>query len=124
MSEMQTREVWKAVLGELQLQVPKPMFETWLKRTTGVRYDEEVFVVGAPTPFAVEWLERRMYHAIQTIVQKVTRMPLEVRFQVLGGAGVNDDEGEDWQDQPAEALGSRPGEYATGSKYSISSGCV
>ena len=115
MSEMQTREVWKAVLGELQLQVPKPMFETWLKRTTGVRYDEEVFVVGAPTPFAVEWLERRMYHAIQTIVQKVTRMPLEVRFQVLGGAGVNDDEGEGWQDQPTEALGSRPGEYATSS---------
>ncbi len=82
--------IWKLVLGELQLQVPKPMFETWLKRTAGVRMDDEVFVVGAPTTFSVEWLERRMYHAIQTIVQRVTMKPLEVRFQVWGSAGFNE----------------------------------
>ena len=88
--DISVKETWKAVLGELQLQVPKPMFETWIKRTIGVRMDDEVFVVGAPTPFAVEWLERRMYHAIQTLVQKVTLKPLEVRFQVLGGVGIDD----------------------------------
>ena len=84
------REVWKAVLGELQLQVPKPMFETWLKRTTGVFMNGESFIVGAPTPFSVEWLERRMYHAIETIVEKVTLKPLEVSFQVVGSAGFNE----------------------------------
>ena len=84
MSELTTEEVWRAVLGELQLQVPKPMFETWLKRTKGISYNDSTFIVGAPTPFAVAWLERRQYHAIQTIVGKVTRLPLEVQFQVLG----------------------------------------
>ena len=81
-------EVWSAVLGELQLQVPKPMFETWLRRTSGVFMDREVFIAGVPTPFAVEWLERRMFHAIQTVVQKVTREPLEIQFRVVGSLGM------------------------------------
>ena len=87
-------EVWSAVLGELQLQVPKPMFETWLRRTSGVFMDREIFIAGAPTPFAVEWLERRMFHAIQTVVHKVTREPLEVRFQVVGSRGMATSDGE------------------------------
>ena len=81
-------EVWSAVLGELQLQVPKPMFETWLRRTSGVFMGREVFIAGAPTPFAVEWLERRMFHAIQTVVHKVTREPLEIQFRVVGSWGM------------------------------------
>jgi hypothetical protein len=48
MSESTAREVWRAVLGDLQLQLPRPTFETWLKPTEGVAYDDHVFVVEAP----------------------------------------------------------------------------
>ena len=85
MNEQSTREIWKAVLGELQLQLPRPTFETWLKHTDGVSYDEHQFVVEAPTPFAVAWLERRMYDAIQKTVEKVTDRPLDVVFRVRQG---------------------------------------
>jgi chromosomal replication initiator protein len=85
MNEQSTREIWKAVLGELQLQLPRPTFETWLKHTDGVSYDEHQFVVEAPTPFAVAWLERRMYNAIQKTVEKVTDRPLDVVFKVRQG---------------------------------------
>ena len=85
MNEQSTREIWKAVLGELQLQLPRPTFETWLKHTDGVSYDEHQFVVEAPTPFAVAWLERRMYNAIQKTVEKVTDRPLDVVFRVRPG---------------------------------------
>ena len=85
MNEQSTREIWKAVLGELQLQLPRPTFETWLKNTDGVSYDEHQFVVEAPTPFAVAWLERRMYNAIQKTVEKVTERPLDVVFRVRQG---------------------------------------
>ena len=85
MNEQSTREIWNAVLGELQLQLPRPTFETWLKHTDGVSYDEHEFVVEAPTPFAVEWLERRMYNAIQKTVEKVTERPLDVLFRVRQG---------------------------------------
>ena len=85
MNEQSIREIWKAVLGELQLQLPRPTFETWLKHTDGVSYDEHQFVVEAPTPFAVAWLERRMYNAIQKTVEKVTERPLDVVFRVRQG---------------------------------------
>tara|TARA_B100001123_G_scaffold12874_2_gene14941 strand:+ start:235 stop:1566 length:1332 start_codon:yes stop_codon:yes gene_type:complete len=70
------------VLGELQLQLPRPTFETWLKPTDGVAYDEHTFVVEAPNPFAVEWLERRMYQALQKTLQKVSGREFELQLRV------------------------------------------
>ena len=75
------KEVWRAVLGELELQLPKATFETWLKQTDGVQYDDTRFLVQVPTAFAIAWLERT-YHTIQKTVEKVTGQPLEVQFQV------------------------------------------
>ncbi len=75
-------DLWRAVLGELELQLPRPTFETWLKKTEGVIHDEQHFVVEVPTAFAVTWLERRMYQAIHKAVEKVVRRPLEIQFRV------------------------------------------
>ena len=80
--ELSAREIWRAVLGELQLQLPRPIFETWLKQTEGISYNDRYFVVAVRTPFAVAWLERRMYQAIQKTVGKVTHCPLDIQFQV------------------------------------------
>ena len=76
------REVWRAVLGDLQMQLPRPTFETWLKPTEGVAENGQVFVVEAPTSFAVEWLERRMFHALQRTLEKVAARPLELQLKV------------------------------------------
>lgn len=76
------REVWRAVLGDLQLQLPRPTFETWLKQTEGLDFQDDFFVVEAPSTFAVEWLERRMYHALQKTLEKVTGRFLQLRLQV------------------------------------------
>ena len=85
MTEVSTREVWRAVLGELQMQLPRPTFETWLKQTEAVSCDGTSFVVEVPTTFAVEWLERRMYQSIQKTVEKITQQPLDIQFRVKNG---------------------------------------
>ena len=82
MAALSTKEAWRAVLGELELQLPRPTFETWLKQTEGISSNDTSFVVEVPTPFAVAWLERRMYQTIQRTVERVTQRPLEVQFQV------------------------------------------
>ncbi len=76
-------------MGDLQLQVEKAIYDTWLKDTEGISISDNVLMVGVPTTFAVEWLERRMYHLIQETVQKVTGHPVEVRFQVGSAAHHN-----------------------------------
>ena len=70
------------MLGDLQLQLPRPTFETWLKNTEGVLLQGESFVVEAPGTFVVEWLERRMYHAMEKTLEKVAGRPLDLRLRV------------------------------------------
>ena len=82
MRSASAREVWRAVLGDLQMQLPRPTFETWLKSTEGVADDGQSFIVEAPTPFAVEWLERRMFHALQRTLEKVADRPLQLQLRV------------------------------------------
>jgi chromosomal replication initiator protein len=79
------RQTWEAVLGRLQLQVTRPSFDTWLRGTVGVDIDDQTLVVAVPTPFAAEWLERRMHALIEDAVGAVTDAAIGVTFQV--GAG-------------------------------------
>ena len=53
--DMSAKEAWRAALGELQLQLPRPTFETWLRQTEGVSYDDSRFIVEVPTAFAIAW---------------------------------------------------------------------
>ena len=82
MRSVSAREVWRAVLGDLQMQLPRPTYETWLKPTEGVADNGQTFIVEAPTPFAVEWLERRMFHALQGTLEKIAGRPLQLQLQV------------------------------------------
>ncbi|MBI4200670.1 MAG: chromosomal replication initiator protein DnaA [Chloroflexi bacterium] len=75
-------KLWEATLGRLQLHVPRASYDTWLRATVGLALDSDSLTVSAPTPFAAEWLERRMHHLIQQTVTEVAARPLEVRFQV------------------------------------------
>ena len=87
------RRLWSAVLGDLEMQVTRPSFDTWLKSTTGVEASEDALVVGAPNTFVAEMLERRMHRLILDAVERVNRRPTEVRFQVVSGADGADSNG-------------------------------
>ena len=72
-------------MGSLQLQVTKPTFDTWLRRTTGIALEGQVLSVEAPTPFAVGWLERRMYQIVLKTLARVNSDVHDVQFLVAGG---------------------------------------
>ena len=83
----QAERLWKTVLDSLKGRLPRPTFETWLKPTVGMAIETgeaEALVVVAPTPFAVEWLERRMFHALHGELQKVAERPMEIQLRVAG----------------------------------------
>ena len=78
----QAKSLWETVLGHLQIQVTRPSFQTWLKDTVGVAHLDGEFVVGTPSAFVAEMLERRMYSLISQAMAKVTSGDTVVRFQV------------------------------------------
>ena len=77
------RSLWAAVLAALQLQLPRPTFETWLKPTVGVAFQGDRFIVVAPTAFAVQWLERRMFQALQSTLERAAGRGLQLQLQSL-----------------------------------------
>ncbi len=81
----QASEIWEAALGELELQISKANYRTWLKETVGLSYDDEQFTVGVPNVFTLEWLEKRLFALIKKTLDGIIGYPLEVRFQVLQG---------------------------------------
>ena len=77
------QKLWTASLGQLQLQVPRSSYETWLKGTLGLSIDGDLLSVGTPTTFASEWLERRMHQVIEDVVSGVAGRPIRVAIKVV-----------------------------------------
>ncbi len=79
---MDAKRVWQTVLGELQLQLTKATFDTWLKDTVGIACEDGAFVVGVRNAYAKDWLENRLYaHAARTL-SRILNRTVEVRFVV------------------------------------------
>ncbi|MSQ31664.1 MAG: chromosomal replication initiator protein DnaA [Dehalococcoidia bacterium] len=75
-------QIWEAALGELQLQVNRASFNTFLKGTKGVHLTHEVFTIHVEKAFAAEWLEKRMRPLIEKTIAGILQQQVEVRFKV------------------------------------------
>ena len=82
-SANEARRVWDEALVELQLQVARPAFETWLADTSGEGITDAEFVVGTSNQFVSEMLEHRMFPLIERAVEKVCGEPRSLRFIVV-----------------------------------------
>ena len=76
----EARALWERVLARIQEQLPRPTFETWLKNTEGIAQQGEDFLVGVGSQFVLEWLERRMFHAMEVNLEKEAGRPLTLRL--------------------------------------------
>jgi len=78
------QEIWEAALGELQLQVSKPNYKTWLGKTVGLSFQDNQFMVGVPNAFVAEYLDQNQRSLIEKTLIGITRHNLNVIFQVDG----------------------------------------
>jgi len=76
------KDIWQAALGQLQLQVTPADYDTWIRDTTVISYEDTLFVIGAPSPFAREWLENRLRSLIKKTLTGLVARTVDVRFVV------------------------------------------
>lgn len=79
---MTKEELWKAVLGEMEMSLSKANFTTWLKNTAVVASEEEALVISVSSGFIKEWLENKFNKQILSSVQRFTPAVREVRYMV------------------------------------------
>ena len=56
---MTNEEVWKTVLGEMELITSKANFITWFKNTQIINRDNSTITISVPNIFVKEWLENK-----------------------------------------------------------------
>jgi chromosomal replication initiation ATPase DnaA len=89
MADATAQRIWNTALGQLQLHVTRPNYDTWLKDTEGLRIEPGHFVVGVPTEFIREWLGTRMRSMVSQTVGHILGRPTEVSFEITGNGHRN-----------------------------------
>ncbi|MBI2426316.1 MAG: chromosomal replication initiator protein DnaA [Candidatus Kerfeldbacteria bacterium] len=69
---MKTEEIWKSVLGELELSISRANFTTWFKSTFILNQKDNEMVVAVPNTFTKSWLENKYHKTILEVVQHIT----------------------------------------------------
>jgi chromosomal replication initiator protein len=80
------RELWQSTLASLEAEVTRPVFDTFLRGTSGYWASDDHLVVTTPNPFVVDFLEQRMYSTIKRALELVSSFALDVSFAVDSAA--------------------------------------
>lgn len=79
---MNANEIWHATLGELQLQMPKATFDTWVRPTHAISYHDGEMTVGVHSLYAKEWLENRLHTTISRTITGIVGRAVNVHYVV------------------------------------------
>lgn len=76
---MTNEELWKAVLGQIELSISKANFITWFKNTSILNRQDGLVAIGVPNGFAKEWLENKYNHYILKALRELDQSITEIR---------------------------------------------
>ena len=87
-------DTWQTALADLELQLPKAAYDTWLSTTTLISHDDGAYIIGASSAAAVECLSGSLLPAIKRTLSRISRQPVTVEFRVgANGKPAPDPEG-------------------------------
>jgi hypothetical protein len=102
---MDAEQAWQSALGQLQMEMPKASFDTWVCDTSLVSYGEGLFTIGVRNAYARDWLESRLSSTVARLLMGIMNCSVNVQFVVAdeGDQVVEPDEPEDEPDAAPEA---------------------
>ena len=88
---------WQSVLGQLQMEMPRASFDTWVRDSHPVSYDSGVLTVSVRNAYARDWLESRLAVTVNRLLAGITNSTVSVRFVVA-----SDSDGEAGEADPID----------------------
>jgi hypothetical protein len=96
---MGRRTIWSQVCAQLQLDLPRASFETWVSGSQAIGFENDLLIVSARNGYARDWLESRLRNTIERMLVGILHRPVAVRFVA---ADTPTDEEEIAGEEPAE----------------------
>ena len=73
---------WQSVLGQLQMEMTRASFDTWVRDTRPVSYEHGVLTVGVRNAYARDWLESRLASTVSRLLIGILNSNVAVDFIV------------------------------------------
>ena len=90
---MNAERHWHAALGQLQMEIPRTAFDTWVRDAEYMAYEDSTFIIGVRNAYARDWLEDRLLATVKRVLTGILGKTVDVRFVVWQG---------DPQEEPTE----------------------
>jgi len=82
---MNADQAWQSVLGQLQMEMPKASYNTWVRDTHPLLYENGALTVGVPNAYARDWLESRLASTVDRLLVGILNSSVSVNFVVTQG---------------------------------------
>ncbi len=79
---MKADQAWQSTLGQLQLEMQKAAFDTWVRDAELVSYEDGSFIIGVHNAYARDWLHSRLSSKINRLLSGMMNRSVDVRFVV------------------------------------------
>src|SRR5512147_2608763 len=81
---MNVEQAWQSVLGQLQMEMPRASFDTWVRDTKPVSYQDGTLTIGVRNAYARDWLESRLGSTVSRLLVGIMNASIAVNFIVNG----------------------------------------
>lgn len=82
---MEGKQAWQAALGQLQLEMPKAAFDTWVRDAQLISASNGDFKIGVHNAYARDWLDSRLKSTIIKLLTGTLNRKIDVSFVVTNG---------------------------------------
>jgi chromosomal replication initiator protein len=81
---MNAEHAWQATLGQLQLEMSKASFDTWIRSAEFLSFDEtkNCFEIGVKNAYAKDWIEDRLSATMKRSLAGLMGYPVEIKVRV------------------------------------------
>lgn len=79
---MNAEQAWQSVLGQLQMEMPRASYETWVKLSRPVRFHGNTLTIGVRTSYTRDWLESRLASTVSRLLVGILNDTVAVEFVV------------------------------------------
>jgi chromosomal replication initiator protein len=83
---MKAEQAWQAAVGQLQLEMPKAAFDTWVRDAELLAYEDGSFIIGVNNAYARDWLQSRLSSTVIRLLTGIMNRTVEVNFSVWQNA--------------------------------------
>jgi len=102
---MEGKQAWQAALGQLQLEMPKAAFDTWIRDAELLKVSDGEFQIGVHNAYARDWLDSRLKSTIVKMLTGTLNRQVDVNFIVKNNSSkISQKSEEDYLEEVAPDL--------------------